>query len=464
MSTDNTSEKRKLEEDTPAEEPAAKRAGTEEPSAAPSEEPQAQPEPERKSRFSDGPVQNGAVPGVFDPAAAAIGAQAAAMAAQAVMQSHTGPMPAMGGQPAVDQQPFGMAAGMTSIVIPCPQSMVGKVIGRQGATVQGLQDQTGAKIQIDQQKPDGVPRDISVSGTDAQVQMAKGMIDGLLASEGPGMAPVNGTAGVATEIMEIMQNMVGRVIGRGGETIKGLQQQSGAHITIDQNFPEGVPRKITVSGTADSVPRALQMIRALVEGGPSAVSVPGAAEAVLKIDQSVVGKLIGKGGETIKGMQNQTGARIQIDQTQWQVTITGTDQAVNSARDIIQGVLNGGEPPNYGSQQPAYGAPQGYGGYGAPQGYGGYGAPQGYGGYGSPQGYGGYGQQPAYGAYPQQGYGQQQGSYGYGQQPQQGYGQPQPPQPSAGSTWQTLYDPQQRPYYYNSATGVTQWEKPPEVP
>jgi far upstream element-binding protein len=38
------------------------------------------------------------------------------------------------------------------------------------------------------------------------------------------------------------------VIGKGGETIKGLQAQSGAHITIDQNYPDGVPRKISVSG------------------------------------------------------------------------------------------------------------------------------------------------------------------------------------------------------------------------
>ena len=80
------------------------------------------------------------------------------------------------------------ASGMASIMIQCPQSMVGKIIGRSGATIQGLQDQTGAKIQIDQQKPEGVPRDIAISGSAASVEMAKGLIDGLLASEGPGMA------------------------------------------------------------------------------------------------------------------------------------------------------------------------------------------------------------------------------------------------------------------------------------
>jgi len=100
--------------------------------------------------------------------------------------------------------------------------MVGKIIGRSGQTIQGLQDQTGAKIQIDQQKPEGVPRDIAISGSAGAVEMAKGLIDGLLASEGPGMAPVAGAvAGVASETMELPPTMVGRVIGRGGETIKG---------------------------------------------------------------------------------------------------------------------------------------------------------------------------------------------------------------------------------------------------
>ena len=91
------------------------------------------------------------------------------------------------------------ANGMASLTIQCPQAMVGKIIGRSGQTIQGLQDQTGAKIQIDQQKPEGVPRDIAISGSAASVEMAKGLIDGLLASEGPGMAPVAGAvAGVSS--------------------------------------------------------------------------------------------------------------------------------------------------------------------------------------------------------------------------------------------------------------------------
>jgi len=476
----DSAEKRKLEDESTEGEPAAKRAATDEAAAAPTEETAAPSE--RASRFSDAPpteVQpdpSGAAPSSFNQAALAAAAQAAVAAAQSAMpqqpqQMYT-PQPAAGG--GMEQ-----ASGMASIMIQCPQSMVGKIIGRSGATIQGLQDQTGAKIQIDQQKPEGVPRDIAISGSAASVEMAKGLIDGLLASEGPGMAPVAGAAaGVASETMELPPTMVGRVIGRGGETIKGLQQQSGAHITIDQNFPDGVNRKVTVSGTADAVPRAIQMIRSLIEGGPSAVTVPGGPEVIIKIDQRVCGKLIGKGGETIKGMQNQTGARIQIDQTLWQVSLTGQDVSVNAARDLIQSILNGADPPDYAAQGQAQ-QPQGYGGgYGQQPAYGAYpqqayGAPQAYGGY--PQQ--GYGQPAAYAGYPQQGYGQPAygqpaaaaaaygqpaAAYGQQQQPAAYAQQPQqPPAPEAAAAgWQTLYDPQQRPYYYNPATGVTQWEKP----
>lgn len=28
------------------------------------------------------------------------------------------------------------------------------------------------------------------------------------------------------------------------------------------------------------------------------------------------------------------------------------------------------------------------------------------------------------------------------------------------SVWQELHDPEGRPYYYNTQTGVSQWEKP----
>lgn len=49
-----------------------------------------------------------------------------------------------------------MTGGPTlHIVIECPQTNVGRVIGSSGATIKELQSRTGAKIQIDQNFPEG---------------------------------------------------------------------------------------------------------------------------------------------------------------------------------------------------------------------------------------------------------------------------------------------------------------------
>ena len=66
-------------------------------------------------------------------------------------------------------------------------------------------------------------------------------------------------------LVDCPPGLVGRVIGKGGETIKGLQAQSGAHITIDQNFPDGVPRKISISGPAGCVEIATKLVEDLLK-------------------------------------------------------------------------------------------------------------------------------------------------------------------------------------------------------
>jgi polyribonucleotide nucleotidyltransferase len=45
---------------------------------------------------------------------------------------------------------------MIAMVIECPQAIVGRVIGSSGATIKEVQSRTGAKIQIDQNFPEGI--------------------------------------------------------------------------------------------------------------------------------------------------------------------------------------------------------------------------------------------------------------------------------------------------------------------
>jgi len=364
-------------------------------------------------------------------------------------------------------------------LVDCPPNMIGRLIGKGGETIKSLEAQSGAKIQIDQET-----KRVSINGSAQCVATGVRLVNDLLNAPPDAAAP----APEAQKILDCPPGLVGRIIGRGGETIKSLQAMSGANISIDQNFPNDVPRKVHISGSTSAVAQGEKLVRDLLQGNPSPASHMGGGQQgqsfVMDCPKEMVGRVIGRGGETIKGLQHHSCARIQIDQssTPCKVSISGPPQAVDAANRMITDIVNGGSAAQYSVSTPSmgqqqarpygYGAPQGYpqpGGYGgqpAPGGYGGY-PPQGYGGY-PPQGYGGYAP-PGYMAQPQPAY--QQGGYGQYQQPaampdQQAYGQQyqQAPQATESNPWQALQDGEGRTYYYNSQTGVSQWEKPEGLP
>ena len=158
----------------------------------------------------------------------------------------------------------------------------------------------------------------------------------------------------STETLECPPGFVGRVIGKGGETIKGLQAQSGAHITVDQNFPEGAPRVIGISGPPGCVAIAKRLVEELLRGGGARLGGgvgPGQAQQSVRCPKEMVGRVIGRGGEAVKGLQATTGARIQIDQSASPcvVTITGNPRCVDAAARAVADVVRGGSTAAYGA-------------------------------------------------------------------------------------------------------------------
>ena len=75
--------------------------------------------------------------------------------------------------------------------------------------------------------------------------------------------------GDARETVRCPQALVGRLIGKGGDTIKDLQRRSGARIQIDQNYPEGQPRLVTVEGAAQCVRAGVELVRSLIGNSPA---------------------------------------------------------------------------------------------------------------------------------------------------------------------------------------------------
>ncbi|KHN29730.1 Far upstream element-binding protein 2 [Glycine soja] len=136
---------------------------------------------------------------------------------------------------------------------------------------------------------------------------------------------------------------VGVIVGKGGETIKYLQLQSGAKIQITRDIdadPNSSTRMVELMGTPD----------AIAESGGSGIVTrrltgqAGSDEFVMKIPNNKVGLIIGKGGETIKNMQASTGARIQVillhlplgdTSTERTLKIDGTPEQIEPAKQLV---------------------------------------------------------------------------------------------------------------------------------
>ncbi|KAF6259844.1 hypothetical protein COO60DRAFT_964922 [Scenedesmus sp. NREL 46B-D3] len=229
--------------------------------------------------------------------------------------------------------------------------LVGKLIGKGGTTIQQLQATTSTSIQIDQEGNEFADaKKVTVRGSAENVASAKAQIKQVLEEA------VQPGEGEVEERVNCPSTLVGRIIGRGGETIRSLQGGSGAHILVDQNYPEGADsRVVVIKGRPDSVQRATAMVKELISGEPGTASQIIAKHGVgstvtLQCPRGIVGRVIGKGGETIKGLQRKYHVSIQIDQggDPMNVTITGPKHTSEACRQEVMALISDPMGPPFG--------------------------------------------------------------------------------------------------------------------
>lgn len=180
--------------------------------------------------------------------------------------------------------------------------------------------------------------------------------------------------GEKTQDMMIAGNKVGFVIGKGGESIRHLQDQSGAKMTIFQQTNDATEREkqLRITGDPDKVDRCIQMVKDLLaekeedmkrfgNGGPPGMSRNGGGHndygspmggggrgnsREVAVPPSFIGLVIGKGGESIKRIQQESGAKIQFDTTKSDAkgnkicTIFGQPDCIRQAEDMIQEIID----------------------------------------------------------------------------------------------------------------------------
>ncbi|KAF9538736.1 hypothetical protein EC957_006251 [Mortierella hygrophila] len=345
-----------------------------------------------------------------------------------------------------------------------PGNLVGLIIGRGGENLKRIERETGCKVQFSQ---DGNPNDrerfVNIVGQPAGIADARRQIQEIITSSQTGERPggyggfggggnygMGGGGGGgdgygrggSSSTIQIPSTKVGLVIGRRGETIRDLQDRSGARIAVtptpeDHNSPS---RTVTITGDDSAIERAKTFIDEIVNdmaprgayGGGGFQNTP---PVTMTVPQESIGLVIGRGGETVKQLQIQSRAKIQVQQVdpsvpapaERTINLFGPPEAVEYAKQLIMEKVNGArDNDRYGSRD--------QGGYGGSSG--------GYGGYSQQQSY----QQPA------------QSTGAYGQQYGSGYGAAAAP---AATPAASTYTPEQQAayaqyygYQYGSAAAV----------
>jgi hypothetical protein len=120
--------------------------------------------------------------------------------------------------------------------------------------------------------------------------------------------------GVVTEVCLLPKLYVGRVLGKGGETKRDLENRSNTIINIDQT-ELGDKQKIIFAGTRADVDLAKHVYALMTceSGGTSNLPLGKADKRELQIPQDKVGLIIGPKGDMIRHLTQVTRSKIYVD-------------------------------------------------------------------------------------------------------------------------------------------------------
>eukprot|EP00927_Polykrikos_kofoidii_P025886 TRINITY_DN2318_c0_g1_i4.p1 TRINITY_DN2318_c0_g1~~TRINITY_DN2318_c0_g1_i4.p1 ORF type:complete len:543 (-),score=97.67 TRINITY_DN2318_c0_g1_i4:170-1798(-) len=236
-----------------------------------------------------------------------------------------------------------------------------RIIGRKGEARMDIERQSEANVRIQREEDmdsDKKERSIELVGRMKQRKRALKLIlkvatyvrddsGNVLKDASSGGSAVGATAGSgnadsgtgSAEVLQIPCNEVGRILGRGGENIRRIEDEAGARLELDR--AEG---RLLIRGGFEAVAKAKEMVLVDVSharsgdgtvikddlvnasagmsrpnGGPlqhgAATPSGGNQPFKLWVYSREAGRVIGRGGETVRDLMQRTGCEIQVERT-----------------------------------------------------------------------------------------------------------------------------------------------------
>lgn len=186
-------------------------------------------------------------------------------------------------------------------------ALIKPFIGAKGSNIERLQTTSGAQIRLSDNK-----EEITLTGTAEAIEIAKKLIDEFM---------FNSASAELTFDVGIREF----IIGKAGAVIRRIEKESGVK-RINVSAETGT---ISISGNKDAVEKAKAMYEDIIVGMSSNAF-------TMRADDRMTRVVIGKGGETIRNIQETTGAAINV--ARGVITIRGSKDAVEGARRMIEDV------------------------------------------------------------------------------------------------------------------------------
>lgn len=201
------------------------------------------------------------------------------------------------------------------------------IIGRRGATVDKIKEDSGVdRIQLD--RDSGVCK---ISGSSKEVvNAARKAINAILTKD----------ANTTTESMECDSKNFGAVIGSGGAAIRAVESEYDVSVTVDKSN-----NRIKIRGSKQNVGKVIakytKMLAEQKDAGPFGPLTEGHKFEIIPVADNSKGRIIGSGGATIKKLQSESGATINVSRkgNDGGCRVSGTDEQIARAKELIQAIL-----------------------------------------------------------------------------------------------------------------------------
>lgn len=214
----------------------------------------------------------------------------------------------------MESPPPPLEAEETSVTLPTGDDPL-IFMGKGGATIQNLQETTGAKFHLNRST-----NVLTISGLEDAVQLGLAAARSILAAE------VERKASEVEERVTWGSDAIKAVIGRGGSNIRAAQEATGTRINADVDAGT-----LVIVGVADQVSIALTMCKNAAFGE---------VQDVIELSsRNAVNLIYGQNFQTIRAMQESTGCKLDIARGSTTLKLSGSNDAVAKARTSILALL-----------------------------------------------------------------------------------------------------------------------------